>query len=689
MLLAVACGAQTPKNNSEIDETLPIEQIDMELADMACAIDECRQDSYIVKDSLVSALTDRLEHYLLYPQTYENDMPLLKKQMYISELPVSGNKLYSFGWYEGGTMGDRHNTYIQYRDKSGEVGYIPFFNDLRYPSFFDFYEFCHNSNTYYLVKQFSRGMSCSWYYYIAVISINDGVITYHPEFFPAEFDFKPGIEEYFVYDDNGTIIDNTERSCYFMRVCGTENANTNVGFDFNPTTLTMTVLDDADTTESRTGAVIESKWRLNVEEDIRPHKRGEYDKNTAWIKHLNTLNADDESDKIDVYFKYNKPIDGYEVTMLWHPFDSKGCETGTAIINFRNIATNKSFQYINNEKFNGYHTDQITFAKEFRGYADGDVFYLDNSVPEQPECYETTINYYQMVQFVDVDFDGEKELLISDWGQCQQGNGYEVYDVTNRGLVFKTQPPYDNIDNVTKFHYDNKQIEITTHGGIFYNDTKVYVIKNNVAKLLAEYEFTLHTADGFDGWHDVRLKMSKNSKQCFEGHVGRVRNLSYDVENFYPKAEGGVVSAPEEVLFFADIDFDGVDELITDLTPFAGSQRDCPAFISIYKLVDGKYQDATDAFIAKCEVFKNIEPRYFMVDKANKQILHYSDGGALSGGWKVYAYADGKYRYDRYVHFDCATEGDMVTITIDYADGAPQKRLSLSSNEFEKRMYTF
>lgn len=416
------------------------------------------------------------------------------------------------------------------------------------------------------------------------------------------------------------------------------------------------------------------------------HCRGEYDPDEAWIKFLNSLNADDDNDKIDVYFKYNEPIDGYEVTMLWHPLESKGCETGTAIINFRNIATNKSFQYVNNEKFHGYHTDQITFAKEFRGYADGDVFYLDNSVPDQSEYYDPPINYYQMVQFVDADFDGEKELLISDWGRCQQGNGYEVYDVTNRGIVLKTQPPYDNIDNCTKFHYDNKQIETTTHGGIFYNDTKVYEVKNNVAKLLAEYEFTLHTADGFDGWYDVRLKMSKNSKPCFEGHVGRVRNLSYDVENFYPKVEGGVVSAPEEVLFFADIDFDGVDELITGLAPFAGSQRDCSAFTSIYKLVNGKYQDATDTFASKCEVFKNIEQRYFMVDMTNKQILHYFDGGAMSGGWKVYLYADGKYRYDRYVHFDHDVESDMVTITIDYTDDTPQKELRISSEEFEKNV---
>ena len=262
MLLTVACGAKTTKNNSEIDETLPIEQIDKELADLLSVVDK-NSGQYGVLDH-ARAFAKALEHYLRYPQTYENDMPLLKEQMHIKKLPLSGNKLYSFCWYEGGTMGYNYNTYIQYRNENGDIAFVPFLNDLRYPSSFAFHEFCYDNNIYYLVEQYSRGMSCSWYYYIAVISIEDGAIRYHPEFFPAEFDFKPGLEEYFIYDENGEIIDNKERPCYFMRVCGTENANTNVGFTFDPDTLTITILDDADTTESRTGATTKSEWKLST-----------------------------------------------------------------------------------------------------------------------------------------------------------------------------------------------------------------------------------------------------------------------------------------------------------------------------------------------------------------------------------------------------------------------------------------
>ena len=394
--------------------------------------------------------------------------------------------------------------------------------------------------------------------------------------------------------------------------------------------------------------------------DITPHTRGDQEANAPWIAHLETLKpALAKQNEIDVYFKYSEPIGVYEVTMLWQPF-YKDCETGLAIINLRDTTTGISMQIVDEEKYNSYHTDTISFAEGFEGYKDGDIFIIDSTTPAQPDSYESTIDYYMPLQLIDVDFDGEKELLISDWGQCQQGNSYEVYDITNNGLVLKTQPPYNEIDNCTKFDYDKKQIEVFTHGGIFYSDTKVYEVKNNIARLLAEYEFALHTADGFDGWYDVRLKMSKNSKSCFEGIVGRVQSLSYDVENFYPVVEDGILSAPDDLLFFADIDFDGVCELITGITPFAGSQRDCSAFTTIYKLVDGRYKDMSKNFVAKCEVFEAIEPHYFSINYSSKEIIQYHDGGAMSGGWEVYVYANGKYRYDRYVHFDHNIKDDMV-----------------------------
>lgn len=256
---AEAQAQQNPQGNTTQTD---IEQIDRELAQMAQAIDEC--DDWDVKNGLVTSFTKKLELYLSDPQTYHNDMPLLKKRMGISKLSLSGNKLYRFGLDEGGTQGLKYYTYIQYCNEKGEVGYVPFLNDLRYPYRFDFHEFRYNNTTYYLVEQYFRGYAVGWRYYISVVSIKDGVITYHPEFLPVEPEFQPGKEEYFIYDENGEIIDQAERPCYFLKVCGTDTANNNVGLMFDAETLTIHVKDDADWTESRTGAVTISEWKLRL-----------------------------------------------------------------------------------------------------------------------------------------------------------------------------------------------------------------------------------------------------------------------------------------------------------------------------------------------------------------------------------------------------------------------------------------
>lgn len=204
-----------------------------------------------------------------------------------------------------------------------------------------------------------------------------------------------------------------------------------------------------------------------------------------------------------------------------------------------------------------------------------------------------------------------------------------------------------------------------------------------------EIRFTVTEAEGFDGWSDISLSLTNGDKECFNGEVSRVQYFEYAEEYFFPRCENGAITAPDEVLFFADIDFDGRNELITDSTPFAGTQRDLPRFCSIYKLKNGKYIDATDEFTSRCEVFNMIEPYYFIVDYRDKSIIHYNDGGYMSGGWEVHKYHNGSYTYDRYVHFDRDIESEMVDITINYADNTPHKSMRVSSDDFEKRRYNF
>lgn len=204
------------------------------------------------------------------------------------------------------------------------------------------------------------------------------------------------------------------------------------------------------------------------------------------------------------------------------------------------------------------------------------------------------------------------------------------------------------------------------------------------------FDVTVTDVDGFEGYSDIRIKITRSGKEVFDGYAGRVYgDFECDVDKFFPSKKNGAITAPDDVLFFVDLDFDGVDELITGRSPFAGSQRNLPGFGSIYRLTGGKYIDATDVFTSRCEVFNEIEPYCFIVDYRNKSIIHCNDGGYMSGGWEVYEYHNGSYAYDRYVHFDRDIEGNMVDITIDYADSTPQNRMRVSSDDFEKRGYNF
>lgn len=86
-----------------------------------------------------------------------------------------------------------------------------------------------------------------------------------------------------------------------------------------------------------------------------------------WTEKLNEIPLPDYMQRdslINVYFKYNQLVNGYEVTARWMPFDAR-TETGTVIMNFLNKEKGKEFQYYG-EKYNSFNTDGITFAEDFK-----------------------------------------------------------------------------------------------------------------------------------------------------------------------------------------------------------------------------------------------------------------------------------------------------------------------------------
>ena len=226
-------------------------------------------------------------------------------------------------------------------------------------------------------------------------------------------------------------------------------------------------------------------------------------------------------DKICIKLIYDEPIEGYMVTADWQPFEAMDCETGLITINFRNTSTGKEFQYINKEKFSSYHTDLITFADGFEGYKNGDTYTIQYVTKPNP-FEESQIDYYLPFQFYDVDFDGEKELLINDYYQGQQGNYYDVFEITDSGLEAKTYPPFNDIDNMTMFDSQNKIITSYTHSGIFSSSSTYFqkiantakqdiIIPDNFDELLKQY-LTEITPEASSDFHIIgaEIKINEN-----------------------------------------------------------------------------------------------------------------------------------------------------------------------------------
>ena len=168
------------------------------------------------------------------------------------------------------------------------------------------------------------------------------------------------------------------------------------------------------------------------------------------------------------YIKYNQPVCGYEVTACWMPFDAYS-ETGEWVMNFRLVSGGRNFQYADTEKYSNSMLMDITFAKNFQGYRNGDVYYFDyvsatDSINR--EYYPNSpLGYYTPFQFFDADFDGKDELLVNDFGMDRQGNSYTVFDITAKGLHRKDYLPFAEIDNETEFYPAVGTIVLYAHDG--------------------------------------------------------------------------------------------------------------------------------------------------------------------------------------------------------------------------------
>lgn len=160
--------------------------------------------------------------------------------------------------------------------------------------------------------------------------------------------------------------------------------------------------------------------------------------------------------------------------------------------------------------------------------------------------------------------------------------------------------------------------------------------------------------------------------------------------------KNGIVTAPDEDFFFADIDFDGTDELIADARGSMTSQRGTGVFCKIYKIIEGNAIDSTEEFVSKFNRLGFIEQHFFTVNTNIKSIMFYSDGGINNWGWDMYDYRNGDYVYRHYVSLERDLQNDdsiQVSIYTNSDDRVKDqnllKRFITTQEEYNKHKWEY
>lgn len=167
-----------------------------------------------------------------------------------------------------------------------------------------------------------------------------------------------------------------------------------------------------------------------------------------------------------VYIKYKQPVNGYTVKVLWMPYtDENGytAETGNAILYFE---SEDNHFYIPTKCY------RDTAIYSHTDLKDGDVLFWNYT----PKKKEEILSQYSPFFFSDVNFDGEKELLINDYNGGSRGsNSYEVYKIHPYYADIIKEVPFADLENdMTDFDSANKTIACHYSLSSFESITHIY-----------------------------------------------------------------------------------------------------------------------------------------------------------------------------------------------------------------------
>lgn len=189
-----------------------------------------------------------------------------------------------------------------------------------------------------------------------------------------------------------------------------------------------------------------------------------------------------------VFVKYDKPIEGYDVRALVYA-DSTVATGYRALLDFSKA---------------GKTVSQIETTEFFLPYIriselnNGEIVITNYDLPDVPTSGSVKLDVFENVPFffIDVNFDGKKELVLNKTGLGQRGkNAYKPIDIESPYYDFRsweTINPYGELDDETIIDFDNKVIRTTAimSGCCAWWITTYHHIENNggFEKIIEKHE---------------------------------------------------------------------------------------------------------------------------------------------------------------------------------------------------------
>ena len=178
---------------------------------------------------------------------------------------------------------------------------------------------------------------------------------------------------------------------------------------------------------------------------------------SVWIEALNRIPIGVEPSKIkyNLYYRMRLPED-FDVTVryVWRT-DWENVEGGVqnvVVANFRDCRTGKDYLY--KDTYWGFSKGNGVLPGD-EEEKDGDVHYFNYEWPKEPY----TIQDRAAFQFMDVDFDGTKELLASEGDFSREGNAQRIYRLKGERMVPADDLPFSCVrDLTTKFDAEKKTV---------------------------------------------------------------------------------------------------------------------------------------------------------------------------------------------------------------------------------------